>query len=125
MSHSSTEAEVISSDTCLKMEGLLALASWDIVIDVLELLVIRAEGDPSRQLATKTDNNSQESFDFDPPNAPGSSNRAQLFTFGNNDVVIKMVVKGRSPHMRHVSRPHRVNLDWLFLRESIWVRTFP
>ena len=28
--------------------------------------------------------------------------------------VIKMIIKGRSPTMRHASRTHRVALDWLF-----------
>ena len=28
--------------------------------------------------------------------------------------MIKIVIKGRSPSMRHVSRTHRVALDWLF-----------
>ena len=27
-----------------------------------------------------------------------------------------MIIKGRSPTMRHVSRTHRVALDWLFDR---------
>ena len=31
-------------------------------------------------------------------------------------LVIKMVIKGRSPTMRHVSRTHRVAFDWLFDR---------
>ena len=31
-----------------------------------------------------------------------------------NEAVIKMIIKGRSPTMRHVSRTHRVALDWLF-----------
>ena len=30
--------------------------------------------------------------------------------------MIKMIMKGRSPTMRHVSRTHRVALDWLFDR---------
>ena len=30
--------------------------------------------------------------------------------------MIKMILKGRSPTMRHVSRTHRVSLDWLFDR---------
>ena len=34
--------------------------------------------------------------------------------FEVNEAVIKMVIKGRSPTMRHVSRTHRVVLDWLF-----------
>ena len=29
-------------------------------------------------------------------------------------LLIKMISKGRSPTMRHVSRTHRVALDWLF-----------
>ena len=34
--------------------------------------------------------------------------------FEDNAAVIKMIIKGRSPTMRHVSRTHRVALDWLF-----------
>ena len=37
----------------------------------------------------------------------------------DNEVLIKMVVKGRSPTMRHVSRTHRVALDWLFDRTNL------
>ena len=33
--------------------------------------------------------------------------------------VIKMIFKGRSPTMRHVSRTHRVALDWLFDRINL------
>ncbi len=36
--------------------------------------------------------------------------------FEDNDAVIKMIIKGRSPNMRHVSRTHRVDLDWLYER---------
>ena len=34
----------------------------------------------------------------------------------DNDAVIKMPVKRRSPNMRHVARTHRVDLDWLLAR---------
>ena len=34
--------------------------------------------------------------------------------FEDNEAVIKMIMKGRSPTMRHGSRTHRVALDWLF-----------
>ena len=33
--------------------------------------------------------------------------------------VIKMIIKGRSPTMRHVSRTHRVAPDWLFDRINV------
>ena len=39
-----------------------------------------------------------------------------LYLFEDNEAVIKMMIKGRSPTMRHVSRTHRVALDWLFDR---------
>ena len=39
--------------------------------------------------------------------------------FDDNEAVIKMIIKGRSPTMRHVSRTHRVALDWLFDRINL------
>ena len=39
--------------------------------------------------------------------------------FEDNEAVIKMIFKGRSPTMRHVSRTHRVALDWLFDRMNL------
>ena len=39
--------------------------------------------------------------------------------FDDNAAVIKMIIKGRSPTRRHVSRTHRVALDWLFDRINL------
>ena len=39
--------------------------------------------------------------------------------FEDKEAVIKMIIKGRSPTMRHVSRTHRVALDWLFDRINL------
>ena len=44
---------------------------------------------------------------------------AQLFLFEDNEAVINMIIKGRSPTMRHVSRTFRVALDWLFDRINL------
>ena len=44
---------------------------------------------------------------------------ALLYVFEDNEAVIKMIIKGRSPTMRHVSRTHRVALDWLFDRINL------
>ena len=41
------------------------------------------------------------------------------FVFENNEAVIKMIIKGRSPTMRHVSRTHRVACDCLFDRINL------
>ena len=37
----------------------------------------------------------------------------------DNEAVINMIFKGRSPTMRHVSRTYRVALDWLFDRINL------
>ena len=39
--------------------------------------------------------------------------------FEDNEAVIKMIIEGRSPTMRHVSRTHRVALDRLFERNNL------
>ena len=45
-----------------------------------------------------------------------SRQEALLYVFEDSEPVIKMIIKGRSPTMRHVSRTQRVALDWLFDR---------
>ena len=42
-----------------------------------------------------------------------------LYVFEDSEAVIKMIIKGRSPTMRHVSRTHRVALNWLFERINL------
>ena len=42
----------------------------------------------------------------------------RLFICEVNEAVIKMVIKGRGPTMRHVSRTHRVGLVLLFERNK-------
>ena len=52
--------------------------------------------------------------DHVPTNSHSSQSESQLYIFEDSEAVIKMIIKGRSPTMRHVSRTHRVALDWLF-----------
>ena len=49
-----------------------------------------------------------------PSNAHLSEKESQLYIFEDNEAVIKMIIEGSSPAMRHVSRTHRVALDLLF-----------
>ena len=44
---------------------------------------------------------------------------ALLYVFEDNEAVIKMIIKGRSPRMRHVSRTHRVAPDRLLDRINL------
>ena len=57
--------------------------------------------------------------DFVSSNVNSSRKEALLYVFEDNEAVIKMITKGRSPTMRHVSRTHRVALDWLFDRINL------
>ena len=57
--------------------------------------------------------------DFISSNVNSSRQEALLYVFEDNEAVIKMIIKGRSPTLRHVSRTHRVALDWLFDRINL------
>ena len=52
-------------------------------------------------------------IDSVPSNVHFSHQEALWYVFEDNEAVIKMIMKGRSPTMRHVSRTQRVALDWL------------
>ena len=58
-------------------------------------------------------------IDSVPSNVQSARQEALLCVFDDNEAVIKMIMKGRSPTVRHVSRTHRVALDWLFDRINI------
>ena len=60
-----------------------------------------------------------EDIDPVPSNVQSACQEALLYVFEDNEAVIKMIIKGRSPTMRHVSRIHRVALDWLFDRINL------
>ena len=54
-----------------------------------------------------------------PSNVQSARQEALLYVFEDNEAVIKMIFKGRSLAMRHVSRTHRVALDRLFDRINL------
>ena len=57
-----------------------------------------------------------DNVDFICSNVQSARQEALLCIFEDNEAVIKLIIKARSPTMRHVSRTHRVALDWLFGR---------
>ena len=70
-----------------------------------------AQGQQSRRMFNVLNND-----DRVPSNVQFSHHEALLYVFEDNEAVIKMIIKGTSPTMSHVSRTHRVALDWLFDR---------
>ena len=122
VSHSSTESEIISLDTGLRLDGLPALELWDLIVSVLGNCsrISDRTGKPvngKNKSHYKID--AMHDIDYVPSNVQSSNQEALLHVFEDNEAVIKMVIKGRSPTMRHVSRTHRVALDWLII-ELIW-----
>ena len=128
VSHSSTESEIISLDTGLRLDGIPALDLWDLIVAVLGNTtqnhdrtwrpIVRNHTTHRRKQSRRVIIN-LDSVDFIPSYVQSSHQEALLYVFEDNEAVIKMITKGRSPTMRHVSRAHRVALDWLFDRINL------
>ena len=136
VSHSSTEAEVISLDAGLRMDGISALDLWDWVIEAChsspnQTNKTKDVRKPRRNLSATpqshkrkhnpTTNTNLDLIYIDHVQSEGihSGSNALLCVFEDNEAVIKMIFKDRSPTMRHVSRTHRVALDWLFDKNNL------
>ena len=124
VSHSSTESEIISLDDGLRLDGFPALDLWDLIVSVLGITIQIPER-PGRPVVTDKNQRSRRmtnvlnNIDCVPSNVQSSHQQALLYVFEDNEAAIKMIIKGRSPTMRHVSRTHRVALDWLFDRINL------
>ena len=124
VSHSSTESEIISLDAGLRLDRILALDLWDLIVSVVGNMTQTAER-PGRPVITDKSQKSQgktnvlNNIDCVPSNVHSSRQEASLYVFEDKAAVIKMIIKGRSPTMRHVSRTHRVAPDWLFDRINL------
>ena len=124
VSHSSTESEIISLDTGLRLDGLPALELWDLNISVGNVSRVsdrsgQPECDIHKHHKSHKKTDAMKDMDAVPSNVQSASREALLYVFEDNEAVIKMIMKGRSPTMRHVSRTHRVALDWLFDRINL------
>ena len=122
VSHSSTESEIISLDTGLRLDGLFALELWDLIVSVFgNISHISDQTGQAVNGKNKSHNKIDAMRDIDsvPSNVQSARQEALLYVFEDNEAVIKMIMKGRSPAMRHVSRTHRVVLDWLFDRINL------
>ena len=114
----STESEIISLDT-----GLLEL--WDLIVSVLGNVSRvsdrsgKLESDDHKHHKSHKKIDVMKDIDSVPSNVQSANREALLYVFEDNEAVIKMIMKGRSPTLRHVSRTHRVALDWLFDRINL------
>ena len=125
VSHSSTESEIISLDTGLRLDGLPALELWDLIVSFLAHVsrvsdrLEQPDNDAHKRHKSQKEIDVMEDIDSVPSNVQPARQGALLYVFDDNEAVIKMIIKGRSPTMRHVSRTHRVALDWSFDRINL------
>ena len=111
--------------TGLRLDGLLALELWDLTVSVFGNVSRvsdrsgQLDNDVHKHHKSQKKINVMENIGSVHSNVQSSRQEALLYVFEDNEAVIKMIIKGRSPTMRHVSRTHRVALDWLFDRINL------
>ena len=102
------------------MDGIPALCLWDLIVTVLHGNTHHGDqvrGDLYKSPTRKKKHGKIEDLynvDFLSSNVNSSRREALLYIFEDNEAVIKMIINVRSLTTRHVSRTHRVALDWLF-----------
>ena len=135
---SSTGSEIITLDAGLRMDGIPALDLWDLVTEVLHsssnqpnkskgnvretcCMTHHQENTPRTKLRLRFSTMILNlcNLDYVSSKVKSAQFGAVLCIFEDNEAVIKMIIKGRSPTMRHISRTHRVALDWLVDRINL------
>ena len=129
VSHSSTESEIISLDAGLSLDGITALDLWDLIVSVFGNTIQtpdrnkREACSPPHTIHKRKESqreiNDLDNVDCVPSNVQSSYQEDLLYVFEDNEALIKMIIKGRRPTVRHVSKTHRVALDWLFDRINL------
>ena len=125
VSHSSTESEIISLDTGLRLDGLPALELWDLIVSVLGNVSRvsdrsgKRESDDHKHYKSHNKIDAIKNMDAVLSNVQSARQEGLLYVFEDNEAVIKMIIEGRSPTMRHVSITHRGALGWLFDRINL------
>ena len=129
VSHSSKDSEIISLHAGLRLDGIPALDLWDLIVlvfgnkiqthDKTVQPVVNCDRVHGHNKRSQGMINVSINIDCVPSNVQFSHQEALLYVFEDNEAVIKMIINGRSPTMRHVSRTHRVAPDWLLDRINL------
>ena len=106
----------------MRLDGLPALELWDLIVSVFGNIshVSDGTGQPVNG-KNKSHNKIDAVHDIDSVPQMFNPQVVKLYCMCLKTMraVIKMIMKGRSPTMRHVSRTHRVALDWWFDRINL------
>ena len=118
------------------MDGIPALDLWDLVVEMLHssfkqskksngkctetcCMTHHQENKPRTKLRLQQNDLELCNVVYVSSNVNSCQPGAMLSIFEDNEAVIRMIIKGRSPTMRHVSRTLRVALDWSFDRINL------
>ena len=130
VSHSSTESEIISLDAGLRLDGIPALDLWDLIVAVLHgntyqsnqerrdqcTNLVRAK--PHKLQKRKKSHgiiDDPDNVDLIPSNGNSSRQEAFLKIFGDNEAVMKMIIKGKkSNNETRIQNPQ--SCFWLVVR---------
>ena len=122
VSHNSTESEIISLDTGLRLDGLPALELWDLIVSVLGNIsrISDRMGKPAngenKHLKSHNKIDAMKDIDSVPSNVQSANYCMCLKTAKQWS---RWSLKEGGPTMTHVSRTHRVALDSLFDRINL------
>ena len=116
---------MISLEYALRTEGLPTLDFWEQMMPVVDHRShdskSRSPGRPGQETPIS-------------PGRPGQTEArkperlCQLIVCEDNEAVIKIIMKGRSTALRHISRTHRINIDWMYERidgDQVCIRHVP
>ena len=124
VTHSSAESDIIALAPGLRIDGSSALQFGECVLETLSSKPAKGNLECHKrerviQFLSQFDNCVFGSLDDVPANISNSAHPTQLYMFKDNVAVIQMINKGRSPNLKHVTRTHRAQLDWLFGRSDL------
>ena len=100
VSHSSTESEIISLDTGLRLDGLPALELWDLIVSVLVNIshisdrTVKPVNSENKHHKSHNKIDAMQDIDSVPSNVQSARHEALLYVFEDNEAVIKMIIKG-------------------------------
>ena len=115
VSHSSTESEIISLDTGLRLDGLPALELWDLIVSVLGNVsrVSDRSWKPENYVHKRQKSHSKiyvvKDIDLVPSKVQSANREALLYVFEDNEAVIKMIMKGIVSVLGNISHNFRSN----------------
>ena len=95
VSHSSTESEIMSLDTGLRLDGLLALELWDLIVSVLGKVSRvsdrseKPESDDYKHHKSHNKIDAMQDIDVVPSNVQSARQEALWYVFEDNEAVIK------------------------------------